>query len=567
MADSSAEKNIEDVLGQAEFEERADYLEFDKLTSWTATSKHFDNIQKKLIQVGAKLITGPRGTGKTHQMRFAHYSCINDQAKPLSIYVSFNHYLRLETYLHENSNAISIFHSWVLAKIVLSCFDEYKVFPPECGFTDVELKSFIVDVEKQNYSKDISNIVSFLNVRAVQEYIESVMIQTNRKRAILLLDDAALTLTSDYLVEFFDIFRSLKSTRISPKASVYPGSTKYGPRFHLGQDAEKVPLWLNVSDPEYLEFMRAIINSRFNEKINIDDDMKELLMFCSFGIPRTYIMFIRSFIESDRKTIQSKFNSIIEEKCKNIIDEYKSISQKLTQFSGIIDIGESFISSILKEIKSFNYDKNQPEEKVISVGISEIDKKADRMIKFLIEAGLLFEQDEVSHGPGRKLRRFTPHISLLINDKSLIKSRGFKPTDILDILKNKKTPQPVRRKFNKLLSEIEIAALILNLPPCANCQTQRIAEGQKFCHICGSELVDGSIFKKCMAQKLLEIPLTPFQKRVIDKTQYSTIEDVISSSDTAAEFRKIRGVGRVHSERIVNKITAWANEFYTNGKK
>ena len=97
MVDSSSEKNIEDVLGQAEFEERADYLEFDKLASWTATSKHFDNIQKKLIQVGAKLITGPRGTGKTHQMRFAHYSCIKDQTKPLSIYVSFNHYLRLET--------------------------------------------------------------------------------------------------------------------------------------------------------------------------------------------------------------------------------------------------------------------------------------------------------------------------------------------------------------------------------------------------------------------------------------------------------------------------------------
>lgn len=561
MVDSLAESNIEDVLDQAEFEERADYLEFDKLSSWTATSRHFDNIQKKLIQVGAKLITGPRGTGKTHQMRFAHYSCMNDSAKPLSIYVSFNHYLRLETYLHENSNAISIFHSWVLAKIVIACFEEYQIFPENSEFTESDLKAFITDVEKQNYSEDINSIVSFLNVRTVQEYIETVLLKKNRKRAILLLDDAALTLTSDYLVEFFDIFRSLKSTKISPKASVYPGSTKYGPRFHLGQDAEKVPLWLNVSDPEYLEFMKAIVNARFDKQLNIDEDMKELLMYCSFGIPRAYIMFIRSYIESDRKTAQSKFNSILEEKCKNIIDEYKSIAQKLTQFSGIIEIGETFISSVLEEVKTFNYEKPQPEEKVVSIGITDIDSKAERMIKFLIEAGLLFEQDEVSHGPGRKLRRFIPHISLLINNKSLIKSRGFKAVDILEVLNNKKPPQPVRRKFNKLLSNDQITSLVLNLPPCANCQSQRIAEGQKFCHICGRELVDGSIFKKCMAQKLLDIPLTPFQKRVIEKTQYNTIEDVISSSDTAAEFRRIKGVGRVHSERIVNKITAWTNEF------
>lgn len=561
MVYKSAQNKIEDALEQAEFEERADYLEFEKLNDWTVTSKHFNNIQKKLIQVGAKLITGPRGTGKTHQMRFAHYSCVNDNSKPLSIYVTFNHYLRLETYLHESSNAISIFHSWVLAKIVIACFEEYKILPQNIEFTESDLRSFVIDIEKQNYSEEYKELVSFLNVRTVQDYIESVLSHTNRKRAILLLDDAALTLTNDYLVEFFDIFRSLKSTKISPKASVYPGSTKYGPRFHLGQDAERVPLWLNVSDPEYIDFMKAVITARFSDNLTIDDDMKQLLMFCSFGIPRAYIMFIRSFIESDRKTAQSKFNSILEEKCKNIIEEYKSISQKLSQFTGIINIGETFLNSILSEVKAFNYEKTQSEEKVISIGISDIDNKAERMIKFLIEAGLLYEQDEVSHGPGRKLRRFIPHISLLVNTKSIIKSRGFKASDILDVLNNKKPPQPVRRKFNKLLSNDDISSLVLNLPPCPSCQSQRIAEGQKFCHICGSELVDGSIFKKCMAQKLLEIPLTPFQKRVIAETPYETIEDVISSSDTAAELRRIKGVGKVHSERIVNKIVSWANEF------
>ncbi|ASF15712.1 hypothetical protein [Shewanella sp. FDAARGOS_354] len=111
----------------SEYEERADYLSVEQLLSWTANSEHFKYIQKKLIQVGAKLITGPRGTGKTHQMRCAYNTCINDEKLPLPIYITFNHYLRLETYLHDRSNALDIFHAWVLCKISYAVIDNFDV--------------------------------------------------------------------------------------------------------------------------------------------------------------------------------------------------------------------------------------------------------------------------------------------------------------------------------------------------------------------------------------------------------------------------------------------------------
>ncbi|HDT6073666.1 TPA: hypothetical protein QHC32_003527 [Enterobacter roggenkampii] len=345
------------LFDEAEYEERADYIDKDDLLRWTATSKHFDNIQKKLIQVGAKLIVGPRGTGKTHQMRCAYHACKNDPAKPLPLYITFNHYLRLETYLHENSNAIDIFHAWVLAKIVSSCADSYNVFLTDVSFDLNFLKVFISDVEKQRYDEKYSIVLVELNIKIVQDLIENAIIRNNRKRAVLFLDDAALTFTNDFMIEFFDIFRSLKTIHISPKASVYPGTTQYGPRFHVGQDAERVPIWMNVEDSDYLSFMDAIVLTRFGNSLNIDKDMRELLMFAAFGIPRTYIMFLRSYIESDRKSQQSKFNAIISEKCNNIISEYNSISQKMPQYAKIISIGDNLLSEIVKTIKSFNHNK------------------------------------------------------------------------------------------------------------------------------------------------------------------------------------------------------------------
>ncbi|MBK0127461.1 hypothetical protein IAE30_27350 [Pantoea sp. S61] len=230
------------LFDEAEFEERADYLEKENLLSWTATSKHFDNIQRKLIQVGAKLIVGPRGTGKTHQMRCAYFGCKNDSTRPLPLYISFNHYLRLETYLHENSNAIDIFHAWVLAKIIIACSSEYDVYNDELSFDIEFLNAFILDVEKQRYNQSYSVVLSELSISVVQNMIERAIEKNERKRAVVFLDDAALTFTNDYMIEFFDIFRSLKTIKISPKASVYPGTTQYGPRFHVGQDAERVDI-------------------------------------------------------------------------------------------------------------------------------------------------------------------------------------------------------------------------------------------------------------------------------------------------------------------------------------
>ncbi|MFB2814884.1 hypothetical protein ACE014_13665 [Shewanella xiamenensis] len=550
----------------SEYEERADYLSVEQLLSWTANSEHFKYIQKKLIQVGAKLITGPRGTGKTHQMRCAYNTCINDEKLPLPIYITFNHYLRLETYLHDRSNALDIFHAWVLCKISYAVIDNFDVEYKYDFLNKDNLLRFIKDMELNRYEENYNEIISTINISITQDLIHRAIEKNGRKRAVLFLDDAALTLTRDYMIEFFDIFRSIKSVKISPKASVYPGTTQYGPRFHVGQDAEQVSIWMDVQDKDYIPFMNTIIDRRFQNELNIHEAILKFLMFASFGIPRSYITLIRSFVEFDKgKNQQQRINSIIQSRCDNIIEEYLSISGKIKQYGSFINVGNDFLFGLINSVKEFNYEnydkKGDDFKKNIIVGIEDVDDKAERMIKFLIEAGLLFEMSMVSHGQERKLRRFVPHLALLIKEKALIKSRGFNVNQIVNVLSGPSEKHPIRRKFNRIVSEDVLARIKIDLPACVNCGTARIAEGQKFCHICGRELVDGSIFKECMKKKLCELPFTEFQLNVIDICGFKTVEDVLISDNTIEILKKVKYVGPKYAEKIVNKINTWTNEF------
>lgn len=547
-----------------EFEERADYLPAEYIKSKTAKGKFFDEVQKKLYQVGAKLLVGPRGTGKTHHMRLAYITCKEDHKKPLPIYITFNHYLRLETYLNESSNAIGVFHAWTLSKIVLSCIQDYGDLFDDESITEENLKDFIQAVEKQQYDSSFYGIVQSLSIEKTKEYIERATKNQDRKRAILLLDDAALTLTPEYMVEFFEVFRSIKSAHISPKASVYPGTTQYGPRFHLGHDAEPVNVWLSVENPKYLEFMTSLTSNRFEGEVNVPPDILEIFKYAAFGIPRAYIMMVRDFQQQKGTSTQRKFNKVISDRKQYVTAEYLSIAEKLKQYRGVIDLGNDFLNSVVTHLKKLNHQnidkKGDQFEKVITVGITGIPNKAERMIRFLTEAGLLYEEESTSHGADRRLRRFIPHVVYLLDEKVLTKSRGFSSSRILTILEGKSAKHPARPSFDTLINEDQLVKLNLDLPPCANCKAPRLTEKQKFCHECGKQLVDYSTFRECMAKPLDQLPLTNFQKRAIaEHTSFKTVEDVIRSQDPSTELQKAHRIKSARANDIYNRVDQWVN--------
>lgn len=562
-------------IDDSKFEERADYISDEDLENWNVPNSHFDRIQQKLIGPGAKLIRGPRGTGKTHQMRLAYHKCLRDKTKPLPLYVSFNRYYRLEPFLFKSSNALKIFHSWVLCKIIDAC---YEVISATNGTIEIlendnllskdNLSDFIAQTEKGigTIQPWHDQILSEITIPKVISIIEELLIKNDRHRAILILDDAALTLTPDYMVEFFDIFRCLKTRFISPKASVYPGTTMYGPRFHIGQDAEPVEAWISIEDSNYSQFMDTLINKRFSETErehiyrNVPKEIVELLKYSAFGIPRTFIVLLRKYIQAQNQTAQSKFNYVISEQASLIRDEYLSLGEKMKQYKTMIGVGYEAFKNIIEAIRKENSD--DASEKQIIIGIKEEnDLNILRMNKFLIEAGLLYELTPVSHGEDREYLRFIPHMLFLIDNRTFSQGHGFNSKKIEERIKRKSKKHPVRRTISSLIGEELIDNLHIDLPPCQYCRADRIREEQRFCHNCGKELIGKSAFEECLKIPIDKLPISTLQKdRIKKETNIKVIGDLFSLTDPQTELRKARGIGRIKSEKIMKIVEELLNK-------
>ncbi|MBK9379694.1 MAG: hypothetical protein IPM86_16470 [Saprospiraceae bacterium] len=194
------------------------------------------------------------------------------------------------------------------------------------------------------------------------------------------------------MIEFFDIFRSLKTSKISPKASVYPGTTQYGPRFHVGQDAEEVKMWLDVEDDNYSKFMDEFLATRLNLKESIDPDIIEIFKFASFGIPRAFMTLLRTFTNQKNERSQVKYNNVLDIHSNLIRQEYQSLNIKLPQYTSIIETGLILFDKIIDELTKANNRASNHKEVLFGLEEESDTFKYKRMIKLLVEAGLLYEK-------------------------------------------------------------------------------------------------------------------------------------------------------------------------------
>lgn len=557
----------------SEFQLRSDFITIENLLEWNVSNDHFDKIQGQLKSTGTKLLVGPRGSGKTHQMKVFQENAKSNSELPLCIYISFTKYLYLEPYLTKSTNAIQIFHSWVLAKIVLSCFDiidnidEFNNKLSENGFTFNidELLNFIAQSERGLVDEQDINRYSELTIKKVSDFIDIFRVSKNRKRTVILFDDAALTLSQEFMVELFDIIRSFKSTTISPKASVYPGTTEYGPRFHVGHDGDEVTCWMNLSSPTYSIFMKSLIENRFSTILeHVPENILEIFKYASFGIPRAFISLIRNYMEADSGTQQSKYNHAIEKQSEFIKIEYLSLIKKMPQYKLVIEVGNEFFNKCVNLLTNVNKSINNSIQLTIGVDESSISsvKLFPRLKQLLYEAGLIYDLGSVSHGGSRTYDRFMIHTLFLLNEKAFsAKSRGFNPSNIVIKLKSKQEKHPVRKTILQIVNQKLLDELKLDFPPCLNCQTPRIAEEQLFCHNCGKELTKISIFNDCLKVPVAELSITEWQKLKMTENGYNCIEDFITKKDPASSLRQIYKIGKVKAEKISSAVDLFMDEF------
>jgi hypothetical protein len=89
--------------------------------------------------------------------------------------------------------------------------------------------------------------------------------QSLQKRIVLMFDDAAHIGREASLADFFDVFRTLSSSAVSCKATIYPGVTNFGNRFDVYNDATVVDVIRDEDQSGFSKLFADVVSARFPE--------------------------------------------------------------------------------------------------------------------------------------------------------------------------------------------------------------------------------------------------------------------------------------------------------------
>lgn len=502
-----------------------------------------------------------------------------EQSKAVCYFSSFQRYFRLEPLLSSNAGASQLFHSWVLARILLSAKESCDEWQPKLsvaeqllashGYSHDQLFTLATKLERnQSIDGELAELSDSLSIDRVKQIIDELCRAAGRKFSVLLLDDAAMTLTPEYLVEFLDIARSLKSSSIAPKISVYPGTTEMSPRFHLGQDAVSIPAWISTEDVEYESIMKDIATVRVKKLESIPEDVQALLRFAAFGIPRAYLTMLEDYQRGGFKTAQQGVTRIINEHLSARLGEFRTLGKKAPKLEILVAAGEKLVHELAVALKEYNRSLLKRHEKGVTYGLRTevIEPLLERTLRLLIEAGLIFDDGEVKHGtPLRIYKKYIPHSSLLLNLGAFTAEDGSGSIkQNLEAIRLKSTKHPLRKSLDSIVGKEFLKGLSLALPQCANCKERRLSDSQRFCHACGHQLVDASAFHQCLDALIADVPgLTTWQRAQIGEHLpfFRTIRDYLAKQDPAADLLSVSGFGRRRTARIVDVLNSFVDDY------
>lgn len=564
------------------YEQRADHLELNTFAQNTVLTSDTEDWIRALTGTGAKLLVGPRGCGKTHLMRFAFSECQGNLEHPLAVYTNLNRYYRLEPLLRKRPDAIPMFYTWVLSNIFVALYEALGAFASQQGVTvdrDSLLELNVGDVQdligtleqaRRSLNKTEDELASRLTVDRVKALFLRAADALSRRRIVLLLDDAALTLTPEYLSHFFDIFRALKAARIAPKASVYPGTTEYGPSFHAAHEADSIFVWKAVTDGNYLNFMADIGNKRCPDAADLPEETRTLLAYAAFGVPRSFMSLVQNYVKgrksSSSATAQSLLNRVIEDFCSDKMREYLSLREKKPQLATIITAGSMCFNKIVSDIAEASQALADGTTRQIYVGIAAegVDRKpyVERMLRLLEEVGMIYKLPSVSHGD-REYVRYVPHLAALQNQRAFTRKGAFSPKLSVEMLQRPDEKHAVRRSISTLLEAETIAGLGLDLPNCLNCHTKRV-EGAKYCFQCGAKLTDESSYDRVMQSLLAEVPgLTDWQREKLSQASSvpQTIGEFLALQDRGTTLRTIPRIGKIRAATVIGAVETYLEEY------
>lgn len=254
--------------------------------------KYEENIIAQLMAHGPVLLKGGRGAGKSALLREANRRLNLEDSSACGIYLSLRHLplLRSQGRQYEEE----------FLKILIDRIQE---------------------VTSKEYSYEFSCELEVYDVhKSIMKFSEII-----KKRIVLFFDDAAHIGREAGLEEFFSIFRTLSSSRVSCKAAIYPGVTKFGARFDVYNDAKVIDISRRFGQSGFQDFFYEVMKLRYPNKVDNENifgslsakEVSNFLGMAVLGNVRSYIKGCSLILEKEEKVTLAKLNNILLELASN----------------------------------------------------------------------------------------------------------------------------------------------------------------------------------------------------------------------------------------------------------
>ena len=549
------------------FVEQAEYLEDATFNEWHAEHPDEDKILRKLSQGGAKLISGPRGCGKTTLMLKGFHLMLRNPDAAFPVYVNFKRSLSIEPLYKSGTDGTYWFNQWVILKVYLGIYETLDRLN-----SNIEMSICREDAKRAASLLEMSSAASVnlsdLTIPALEADMARVVEKLNRTRCVLLLDDAAHAFSADQQRDFFDFFRQIKSQSVSPKAAVYPGVTNYSSSFHVGHDAEQIDVWIKPDRDAYLGFMRNLVKTRFPNEVAEsvgNSDMIDFMSYASFGIPRALLNMLQELSGESNGTLQvSLARADVLRAVKSHFAATKklftSLSAKLPIYRSFITTGDSILTNAIDLVKAYNKGKPTDRQSVsIAIAGDDLSHEMGKVFAFFQYAGLCIPKEElVSRGVKGRFQIYALHYAGLIDANALIGAKSISIADYSEAFSKRNAHEFTRTRSDSLIGKAKPDhAFALSLPPCSVCQTPRPFQEAKFCVKCGSPLTSPSTYLTLMNADIKELPLTATRiAKITEQSSIKRIKDILLD----VEHKELLGVDRI-GKYWAARIVGLAEEF------
>lgn len=289
-------------------------------------TKYEENIIAQLMAHGPVLLKGGRGTGKSALLREADSRMRkNNNASACGIYLSLRHLPLLRTKGEQYERE---FFRILVDKIKKIAENEYHYYF-ECS-----LDIYSVHQEVVKFSEQI------------------------QRRIVFLFDDAAHIGREAGLEEFFDIFRTLSSNRVSCKAAIYPGVTKFGIRFDVYNDAKVIDISRRYGQIGFNEFFSQVLELRFKNKISektfssklTKEEVAGFLGMAVLGNVRSFVKGCSLLFESDENITYTRLGEVFLELSSDFFwPMMEEVRYKLGIYEPLVDCCMEIADLIYKE--------------------------------------------------------------------------------------------------------------------------------------------------------------------------------------------------------------------------